>query len=40
LGAHPQVRADLQKVINVCLCASQFNFAAKNLPNTNANAVI
>jgi hypothetical protein len=40
LGAHPQDRADLQKVINVGLCASQITFAAKNLLNTNSRAVI
>jgi hypothetical protein len=32
--------ADLQKVINVGLCADQITFAAKNLLNTNSGAVI
>jgi hypothetical protein len=40
LGAHPQDRADLQKVINVGLCPSQITFAAKNVLNTNSRAVI
>ena len=40
LGAHPQDRADLQKVLNVGLCAGQITFAAKNLLNTYSRAVI
>jgi len=36
LGAHPQDRADLQKVLNVGLCAGQITFAAKNLLDTSA----
>jgi hypothetical protein len=32
--------ADLQKVINVGLCADQITFAAKNRLNTNSGAVI
>ena len=32
--------ADLQKVINVGLCADQITFVAKNRLNTNSGAVI
>jgi len=40
LGAHPQDRADLQKVINVGLCVDKITFAAKNILNANSGAVI
>ena len=39
-GTHPLGPADLQKVINVGLCADQITFAAKNRLDINSGAVI